>query len=184
MDTRNVAVMLLATTAFQPLSEMSLSGAGNWPPALFTSPSMRPPLQSITPAMAAFTSSSRRRSAEKMKVSGSPSSSFTRSSFSIVRPTSATRAPSDFSSWAVQRPRPEPPPVTMMVLAVEQAGPEYGVVTHAGGHRLLDLDVGGLHDLGPLGHLGAQEGGEFVGRRADRVGAEVGELRLHLFGAA
>ena len=35
-------VMLLRTTAFQPLSEMSLSGAGNWPPALLTSPSIRP----------------------------------------------------------------------------------------------------------------------------------------------
>jgi len=30
--------MLLAITAFQPFSEMSLSSAGNWPPALFHQP--------------------------------------------------------------------------------------------------------------------------------------------------
>ena len=39
-----------------------------------------------------------------------------------MRPIKAMRAPSERSSWAVQRPSPEPPPVTMMVLAGEQAG--------------------------------------------------------------
>jgi hypothetical protein len=36
-------------------------------------------------------------------------------SFSGLRPTSSTLAPSAASSWAVQRPMPLPPPVTMRV---------------------------------------------------------------------
>jgi len=36
-------------------------------------------------------------------------------SFSGLRPTSSTLAPRAASSWAVQRPMPLPPPVTMMV---------------------------------------------------------------------
>ena len=55
-------------------------------------------------------------------MSGSPSSSFTCSSFSGVRPIRARRAPSDFSSCAVQRPMPEPPPVTMMVWPANRPG--------------------------------------------------------------
>ena len=48
---------------------------------------------------------------------------------------------------------------------------------------LLDPDVGGLHDLRPLRHLRAQESRELFGRRADAVGAEVGELGLDVFNA-
>ena len=113
--------MLLRTTAFQPFREMSLSGAGNWPPALLTSPSIRPP-HFITASTAAFTSASSRRSPAKVKVSGSPNSSFTWSSFACVRPTSAILAPSDLSSCAVQRPMPEPPPVTTMVWPSNRPG--------------------------------------------------------------
>ena len=72
--------------------------------------------------MAAFTWASSRRSAAKVKVSGSPSSSFTWSSFAWVRPIRARRAPSDFSSLAVQRPSPEPPPVTTMVRPANRPG--------------------------------------------------------------
>ena len=195
--------MLLAMTAFQPFSEMSLSSAGNWPPALLTSPSMRPP-QASTRSTASLTWSSRRRSAAKVKVSGSSSSCFTCSSFSGVRPISASRAPSDLSSWAVQRPSPEPPPVTMMVWPANRPGRKIGMVLHGccchpgaqakdlcpwqtamrsfAGARddrsLLDPDVGGFHDLRPLRHLGAQEGREFFRGRADGVGAQVGELGL------
>ena len=39
---RKPPVRFVCTTASQPLAEMSLSGAGNWPPALLTSASMRP----------------------------------------------------------------------------------------------------------------------------------------------
>jgi hypothetical protein len=39
-------------------------------------------------------------------------SAATRSSFSALRPLMTTSAPSAASSWATQRPMPEPPPVT------------------------------------------------------------------------
>src|SRR4029077_7893005 len=46
------------------------------------------------------------------------------SSFSGVRPIRARRAPSDFSSCAVQRPMPEPPPVTLTVRPGDRPGRE------------------------------------------------------------
>ena len=106
---------------------MSFSGAGNWPPALLTSPSIRPPHFS-TPSIAAFTWASSRRSAAKVKVSGSPSSSFTWSSLSCVRPIKASRAPSD-----VQLVRGAAADARAAAgdddgLALEQAGTEDGVV--------------------------------------------------------
>jgi hypothetical protein len=52
---------LVFTTASQPLSEMSLSGAMNWPPALLTRPSIGAPAAS-TSAIVALTCFSSRMS--------------------------------------------------------------------------------------------------------------------------
>ena len=110
---RKPPVRLLRTTASQPLALIAASGEGNWPPALLTRASIRP-WASSTAATVACTAASSRMSAactEQLPPTASISR-FTASSFSSVRPTIATRAPSDASSCAVQRPMPEPPPVT------------------------------------------------------------------------
>ena len=67
-------------------------------------------------ATAALTASSSRMS-QGWIVARPPSSTIsacTRASFSALRPTSATVAPRLASSWAVQRPMPLPPPVTIV----------------------------------------------------------------------
>ena len=62
-------------------------------------------------------------------------------SFSIFLPIKATLAPSEASSCAVQRPRPEPPPVTIGDLPGEQSGAEDRGVTDGGVHvaKLIKL---------------------------------------------
>ena len=104
---------LLATTASKPRLLMAISGAGNWPPALFTRPATGP-WRAITAATPAFTASSSRMS--KAAVSQRPPSSAisaaTRSSLSCERPLITTRALREASSCATQRPMPLPPPVT------------------------------------------------------------------------
>ncbi len=110
---RKPPVRLVRTTASQPFSEMSRSGAGNWPPALFTRPSMRPCAASTASTVAQTCSSS--RMSQAWVVAAPPAaaiSAHTVSSFSGLRPMSATFAPRAASSWAVQRPMPLPPPVT------------------------------------------------------------------------
>jgi hypothetical protein len=97
---------------------MSRTGCGYWPPALLTSPSMRPWAAS-TSATICLTPGSSRMSQEWIvtRAAGAAAaiSAFTASSFSSLRPTSASAAPRLASSCAMQRPMPLPPPVTMTV---------------------------------------------------------------------
>src|SRR3546814_4987476 len=103
-----------------PFLLIAASGIGYWPPALLTRPSMRPRSAS-TLLTACFTASSSRIS----KISDDtlpPSSRISAavvSSFSALRPVMTTCAPRLASSCAVQRPMPEPPPVTMTVRSEE-----------------------------------------------------------------
>ena len=111
-------VRLVRTTVSQPFWLMASSGAGNWPPALLTS-AWTAPRSAKMALIVSLTASSLRMSREwkltKSALRSSPISPATRSSFSILRPSSTTWAPRLASSWAVQRPMPLPPPVTMMV---------------------------------------------------------------------
>jgi hypothetical protein len=112
------------------------SGEGNWPPALLTRPSMRP-YSFSTVAMVSLTCSSLRMSQTMERITLPPSwmiSSSTLAKFFLhLRPVMTTCAPSAASSWAVQRPMPEPPPVTMMTPCRQrQSGVEKGVVLHHG----------------------------------------------------
>jgi hypothetical protein len=116
-------VRLLRTTASKPLVEMLLASARYWPPALLTSPSMRPVAARIASTVAITAASS--RMSQGWMVARPPSSMIsarTRSSLSGLRPTSATSAPSAASSCAVQRPMPLPPPVTIMVWPENRPG--------------------------------------------------------------
>jgi hypothetical protein len=63
---RKPPVRLLRTTASQPFWLIAASGAANWPPALLTSPSMRPVCSSV-PATIARTCSSSRMSRDRMR---------------------------------------------------------------------------------------------------------------------
>ena len=58
---RNPPVRLLATTASKPRFEMAISGEGNWPPALLTSPWIAP-CRATTCPIAVLTASSSRMS--------------------------------------------------------------------------------------------------------------------------
>ncbi len=75
-------------------------------------------------ATSVFTASSSRMS-QACQLTLPPSSTISPavfSSFSALRPTSTTWAPRAASSWAVQRPMPLPPPVTMMVWPSNRPG--------------------------------------------------------------
>ena len=111
---RKPPVRLLRTTASQPLALIAASGAGNWPPALLTSASMRPWRASTVAdrrlhrVFVADVADVRRAAA----ADGLDLALHRARASRALRPTIATRAPSDASSCAVQRPMPEPPPVT------------------------------------------------------------------------
>jgi hypothetical protein len=114
---------LVPTTASQPLALMVSSGAMNWPPALFTRPSMRPCTSTI--ASTVFCTASSSRMSQEWKLARPPSATIspaTSNSLSSLRPTSTTWAPSAASSCAVQRPMPEPPPVTSSTLCANRPG--------------------------------------------------------------
>ena len=116
-------VRLLRTTASKPLVLIVFIGVRYCPPALLTRPSMRP-VAARTPSIVAITDGSSRMS-HGWALARPPSASisaFTVSSLSAVRPISATWAPSEASSCAVQRPMPLPPPVTMMVWPANRPG--------------------------------------------------------------
>ncbi len=51
--TKNVPLRLLRMTASQPRGDICSAGLGNWPPALFTSTSMRPKRSRTVPTKAA-----------------------------------------------------------------------------------------------------------------------------------
>ena len=103
--------------------EWAASGVMYWPPALLTRPSTRP-CAATMPATAARTASSCRMSKAWMPAfPPAPAiSACTCCSFSTLRPTSTTCAPSDASSCAVQRPIPEPPPVTTITCPANRPG--------------------------------------------------------------
>ncbi|MNT10522.1 hypothetical protein D3C72_1453570 [compost metagenome] len=114
---------LVWITASQPLAEMADSGVMYWPPALLTSPSMRP--RAATMAFTASRTASSWRMSKACVLALPPAASIsarTASSFSGLRPTSTTWAPSEASSCAVQRPMPEPPPVTTMHCPANRPG--------------------------------------------------------------
>jgi hypothetical protein len=105
---------LVSITACQPLALIFSSGVMYWPPALLTRASMRPWACTASVTMA-LTPSSLRMS-QTWKLARPPSSAISMAvacSFSGLRPTSTTMAPRRASSCAVQRPMPEPPPVTI-----------------------------------------------------------------------
>ena len=98
-------------TVRKPFGVMSSAGDRYWPPALFTSRSIRP-WRSITPSTSAATWSSSRMSQLRASTRPSSASEAVSSSGSSLRPHTTTCAPSAASSSAVARPRPEPPPLT------------------------------------------------------------------------
>ena len=101
------------TTASQPFALIAASGAGNWPPALLTRPSMRPWAARASATVDFTNASSRMSHSWMLTVPPEDSiSAWTVSSLARARPTSATVAPRLASSWAVHRPIPEPAPVT------------------------------------------------------------------------
>ena len=110
---RKPPVRLVSITACQPLALMFSSGVMYWPPALFTRPSMRP--CAATMAVTTVRTASSWRMSQAWKLARPPSATISPAvscSFSSLRPISTTWAPRLASSCAVQRPMPEPPPVT------------------------------------------------------------------------
>ncbi|MND67817.1 hypothetical protein D3C80_592430 [compost metagenome] len=121
--TRKPPTRLVRTTASKPFWLIEASGAGYWPPALLTRWWMTPRSASTAATMALTASSSRMSQACQLALP--PSSTISPavfSNFSGLRPTSTTWAPRAASSWAVQRPMPLPPPVTMMVWPLNRPG--------------------------------------------------------------
>ncbi len=100
-------------TVRKPLGVIASAGLRNWPPALFTSVSMRPCCATTSPMNASTASSSRmsRADADAVPPPASISATVT-SSGSWRRPQIATVAPSLASSSAVALPSPVPAPET------------------------------------------------------------------------
>ena len=114
---------LLRTTASKPFGEISFAGAGNCPPALFTSTSMRPQ-RAMTASRKASMASGWRMSTEPAIASKPLSQRDFAASVtgSSRRPQRATRAPRAVTSWAMARPMPVPPPVMSTTRSVSVPG--------------------------------------------------------------
>ena len=112
---RKPPVRLLRTTASQPLALIAASGDGNWPPALLTSASMRPCAASTAATVACTAASSRmsQTCVEQTPPAASISALHGLELVDLAADDARRAAPSAASSCAVQRPMPEPPPVTM-----------------------------------------------------------------------
>ncbi len=112
---RKPPVRLAPSTASKPFLLIACAGDGNCPPALLTKPWIAPSRSSSMVLTASLTASSSRIS--KAAIDALPPSATISStvadSFSGFRPVTMTCAPSAANSCAVQRPMPEPPPVTI-----------------------------------------------------------------------
>ncbi|MNI83457.1 hypothetical protein D3C73_1402620 [compost metagenome] len=112
---RKPPTRLVRITVSKPFWLIEAKGDGYCPPALLTRPWIGPCLRISSLTRCVTASSSRiSQTAQSALPPSSAISAATVLSLSALRPTSSTWAPRAASSWAVQRPMPLPPPVTMM----------------------------------------------------------------------
>src|SRR5271169_4900409 len=119
----HVPFRLVLMTAFQPLTEKSIAGCGNCPPALLTRRSSRP-RAAQTRSNIAPTCSGSRMSATSPDAA-SPRrfmTSTSASSLARVRPATTTCAPRRASNQAIPRPMPPAPPETSATLPTKAPG--------------------------------------------------------------